>query len=439
MKLGSKLYNSFIFIITIVVILTAISALYSFKFSINNYVDGIREQEFKEISQDIISIIEINGGLNSNAISRYAKNKNIDIEYINNNGEISARFQSLKKSENDKNYVTKTYKLIDDNGTKYGEIKISYFEDAYLYNKSLQFFYKTMLRNYAVILIISIIVGSIFAVYIGKKIINPISRINQITKEIKNANYNYIKKKYNIYELDELQSNLDYLSNSLSLQSTFRKNYAQDIAHELRTPLTNLLLHLEGIRDDIISCDDSTIELLIGEINRLNNMVDNLQKTFDDTENFSELKIESFDLKNIIISIVNNFNPKINEKKINILLEIQEIEIKNDLEKVTQIINNILSNAIKAVDENGKISIIGNKFHKRYVLRIIDNGVGISENDIPHIFERFFRVDSVRNSLNGGHGLGLSITKSLADLLAINISVNSTLGKGSEFILTFED
>lgn len=439
MKLGSKLYNSFIFIITIVVILTAISALYSFKFSINNYVDGIREQEFKEISQDIISIIEINGGLNSNAISRYAKNKNIDIEYINNNGEISARFQSLKKSENDKNYVTKTYKLIDDNGTKYGEIKISYFEDAYLYNKSLQFFYKTMLRNYAVILIISIIVGSIFAVYIGKKIINPISRINQITKEIKNANYNYIKKKYNIYELDELQSNLDYLSNSLSLQSTFRKNYAQDIAHELRTPLTNLLLHLEGIRDDIISCDDSTIELLIGEINRLNNMVDNLQKTFDDTENFSELKIESFDLKNVIISIVNNFNPKINEKKINILLEIQEIEIKNDLEKVTQIINNILSNAIKAVDENGKISIIGNKFHKRYVLRIIDNGVGISENDIPHIFERFFRVDSVRNSLNGGHGLGLSITKSLADLLAINISVNSTLGKGSEFILTFED
>lgn len=436
MKLGNKLNNSFIFIIVLMLILTAISALYTFKNSINNYLEGIREQEFTKIHEDLTSISTLQRGLNSHILKIYAKNKSVDIVTYDKKNQIIAEYYGLSGEKNNKNYVTKFFNMVDEHNNFVGKMKISYLEDSFLYNQSLKVFYKDTLKNYAIILIFSILVGSVFVVYLSKKIISPISEINNSTKDIRSGIYKTNKSKYNIYELDELQSNLNYLSNTLSLQSTFRKNYAQDIAHELRTPLTNLQLHLEGIRDEIIELDKLTIELLINEIRRLNSMVDNLQITFNNTEKFSELNIEKLNLKNLLNNVIISFQPILSDKEIKIISDFEDINADTDKEKITQVLNNILSNAIKAVDINGKIWISSKKYHNRIVICIKDNGVGISKEDLPHIFERFYRVDSVRNSNNSGHGLGLSITKNLVELLGYNISVNSNLGIGTEFILT---
>lgn len=297
-----------------------------------------------------------------------------------------------------------------------------------------------MARSYAIIIIISLIMGFLIVMYFSKRIVSPISEMNEFTKKLKSGDYNLSIKKYDTYELDELSRNLNYLSNTLSLQENYRVSYAQDIAHELRTPLTNLLLHLEGIRDEIIEADPQVINLLINEVNRLNSMVNNLQISFNDGDKKLELDMTSVDVSDLINQTIASFKPKLEDKNINLTLNFPEdFNIVLDKDKFIQVINNLISNAIKAVDENGEITITGTKFKNRSVINIKDNGVGIPKENIKQIFDRFYRVNNDRNRKTGGHGLGLTITKTFVELMGGNIKVNSVLGKGSEFILTFSD
>lgn len=282
--------------------------------------------------------------------------------------------------------------------------------------------------------------GFLIVMYFSKRIVSPISEMNEFTKKLKSGDYNLSIKKYDTYELDELSRNLNYLSNTLSLQENYRVSYAQDIAHELRTPLTNLLLHLEGIRDEIIEADPQVINLLINEVNRLNSMVNNLQISFNDGDKKLELDMTSVDVSDLINQTIASFKPKLEDKNINLTLNFPEdFNIVLDKDKFIQVINNLISNAIKAVDENGEITITGTKFKNRSVINIKDNGVGIPKENIKQIFDRFYRVNNDRNRKTGGHGLGLTITKTFVELMGGNIKVNSVLGKGSEFILTFSD
>ena len=224
------------------------------------------------------------------------------------------------------------------------------------------------------------------------------------------------------------------------MQEQYRSDYARDIAHELRTPITNLLLHLEGIHDEIIEADKDTIDLLLSEVKRINIMIDNLETSFNKSEEIMTLDIEEIDLSELVTTVSSSFLPLMNEKNIKLEKHYEDNNmIETDKNKMTQILMNIISNAIKAIEDEGLIEISIDSFSNRYVIRISDNGIGMDDDEISQIFDRFYRVDNVRNTKVSGHGLGLSITKNFLDLLGYNISVNSTPKKGSEFIITINN
>ena len=166
-------------------------------------------------------------------------------------------------------------------------------------------------------------------------------------------------------------------------------------------------------------------------------MIDKLEDSFNQNNESEEIKLEKIELESLIEDITNSFIPLLKEKNINFTQVLtSKSYIETDPTKLKQILSNLISNAIKAVEYGGDITISHDKLINRDIIMIRDNGVGMDQESLSHIFDRFYRVDSARNREIGGHGLGLAITQAYADLLGYNIGVNSEPGKGSEFILT---
>ncbi len=440
MKLKTKIFNTLVINICITLILSSLFINILFKTTLNSFVESQRETEFNKIAEDISTITYLqNGPISSSTLKLYAKNESININIYDNKNKLQAEFYGIKEPEyKNSNYITKKFSLVNKTGQNYGYIEIGYMEDTYLYNKSISLFYNKTIKYYGFALVISLLFGFIISLLFSKKITDPIMEINKATKRIRSGEYDGKIKEYNIYEIEELSNNLTYLANTLKLQEELRSNYAEDIAHELRTPLTNLQLHLEGIKDQVIELDEDIVLLLINEVKRLNSMVDGLQNTFNDSSKMLELNIEKFNLAEEILSVSNSFRPAMDDKNIHLHLDLDnDLELVTDKDKLHHVLNNLISNAIKAIDENGNVTIISKDYHNRIVLTIQDDGVGIPAKDLPHIFDRFYRVDSARNSNAGGHGLGLAITKTYTDLMEANITVHSMPQKGTEFTITF--
>lgn len=438
MKLSSKLSKGIIILLLVVILISMISTIYLFNNSLKRFVEIERKNLFDQITSDLEDFSR-NEQLSPLILENYSINEELLIKYYDTNGNLLYEFNGLSKNKNYSNdeLVTLKIDLLNTYGKNIGILTIQYLEDIFEYDESIKDFQVEILRNYTFIFLLSLVIGSIFVIILSKRVTGPINDIKNITNKLRLKNYNIAKKNYDIYELDELNSNIKFLADTLKNQDKVRVDYAKDISHELRTPLTNLLLHLEGIKDEVIEADEQTINLLLDETKRLNQMIDNLESSFINNEKILELNINKVNLNELLKNIANSFIPKFNEKNIDFNLELDsEATINTDANKLTQIISNLLTNAIKAVNKNGKIILKHKSFKNREVISVTDNGIGIKKEDIEHIFDRFYRVDNVRNTKVSGHGLGLSIAKTYIDLLGYNISVNSDLGKGSEFIIT---
>ncbi len=216
------------------------------------------------------------------------------------------------------------------------------------------------------------------------------------------------------------------------------KQFSADLSHELRTPITNLISGTEVT----LSYGDSkeefrnTLESNLEELHAMSHMIENIL-FLARTENpqFS-LQKQSLDARKEIELILDYHQPIADEK--NILLSLQgDSQLDANLIMFRRAINNLLTNALKYTN-TGAVQCHINKIDKRNIqIAISDTGIGISENDLPHIFDRFYRVDASRDQRRGGIGLGLPIVKSIVELHQGAIKVSSKVGVGTTFFLTF--
>jgi len=285
---------------------------------------------------------------------------------------------------------------------------------------------------------ISLLIGIIISLILSDNISEPIMTMSDDTIKIKDGQYEIGDQYTDIKELETLQNNINYLSNNLKYQEEIRKQYAQDISHDLRTPITNLQLYIEAIKDGVIDADKDTMDILLSDVKRLEDLVEGLKKTFDDNVEYFKLNKETFNLSDLVKSVVNSFliNAENNNITLNSYID-EDIIVNSDKDKFNQILQNLLSNAIKAIGRNGNIDVYLKNDNKEITLRVLDDGVGIEEEKIPKIFERFYRIEDSRNTEENGNGLGLSITKNFTDALGGTINVNSKLNEGTDFTLTF--
>lgn len=268
----------------------------------------------------------------------------------------------------------------------------------------------------------------------------PIIKTNDFTVKIKEGIYgNMDTGTSDIKEIKNLQENINFLSKSLNKQENIRKQYAQDISHELRTPLTNLKLSIEALGDGMLPLNEDTINSLNLEINRLQSLIDNLKNSFNESVSMDKLYIERVNVSDLLLDISHGFTGNFLNRNISLGKDIKkDVYMKTDRTKLSQIIQNLLTNAIKAIDRNGHIDIVLTENNKNITIKIKDNGIGIDEDKLNMIFERFYRIDDSRNTKTNGIGLGLSISKNYIEALNGKIDVESEKGVGTCFTITFD-
>lgn len=367
-------------------------------------------------------------------LGKYSKALNIDIEILDKNNEPVMRFKGRNNNENPLT-TTKSYDIINPNLNDYrGQLIITYDTGEMAANELLNNF-----RNSIIIaIVISLTIGIIIALVLSTNITNPIKQISDATLKIKDGDYDINLKESKIIELENLQNNIRYLSRNLKNQKYVRKQYAQDISHELRTPITNLQLYIEAIKDGVIDVDEQTLSSLLEETQRLEGLVVNLNKSFNDNFEYLKINKKEFDLSQHIKLILDTIKPRLTKLDISLIEEIKDgVMIYSDKDKISQIIQNLISNAIKAIKEDGLIRVSLYEDKNNIYIDIKDNGVGISDEKKEVIFERFYRIDDARNTKTNGHGLGLSITKNFVESLGGKIKLKSKLGKGSTFSVIF--
>ena len=216
-----------------------------------------------------------------------------------------------------------------------------------------------------------------------------------------------------------------------------QKQFISDASHELKTPITALKTMLEvSLRDPKLNLAESKKVLTdsVHATNQLKTLSDSLLELNHLNNNGSSFKLESVSIKNLMSEAVKKISAAAAYKKILIKSKTISGKITVDIQKIEELFLIIFDNALKYSPKNSQIKFIAFKNRKNIIFKIIDTGIGISEKDLPHIFDRFYRADNARTK-NGtsGYGLGLSIAKKIVEQHHGSISVESTIKKGSTF------
>jgi len=446
MKLSKKLTISFIFSILISILLISLISNIMINRRFENYLVDEREANFNRIYEDINELyIENNQNFVSMNLLHYNLVENVDLTITNVHGEViytnetrmgmgmgMMRQHGMNMNRVDRGeYVEQSYKLKDDD-KEVGTLTIGYFDNSYL-TDSAMIFKSTLSKSFIISGIFTVTFGFIMSLILSRGLTKPLVIIGNTANEIRSGNLSARSNvDSNTFEIVELSDSINYLGNTLLQQDEIRKRYASDISHELRTPITTLRTHLEAIIDGVWEPTEDHLNILLDETSRLTNLVDDLKDTFRQEEFNQVLNKSKFNISNELNNIVTTFLPMFNKEGYVINTEIEDnVKGTMDLDKFKQIVNNILSNSIRYLSSDGVVKVELNRSNNNMILKIADNGIGIKEKDLNHIFERFYRVDTSRNKTTGGTGLGLSIVKSIVEAHNGNIIIESKYEKGT--------
>ncbi len=226
---------------------------------------------------------------------------------------------------------------------------------------------------------------------------------------------------------------------TLKKEDLYRKEFVGNVAHELKTPLFSVQGYISNLLDGAM--DDK--ELLKKYLKRAEKSVDRLTYIIKDLDlitqlESSTLKLEltSFDIVKLASEIIEDLEISASKKNIKIIINKKydnEILVEADRNRIEQVITNLITNSINYGSEKGTTEISFESKEEKIIVKVNDNGEGINEENMPRLFQRFFRVDISRSRSQGGSGLGLAIVKHIIDAHNENIYVQSTVGIGSEF------
>ena len=296
-----------------------------------------------------------------------------------------------------------------------------------------------VVKSIAIIGILSIMTSIAIIWIISRRTLNPITNIVNTSKYLSKGDFTKRIDQSVSGELSEIVTAFNYMASELQKLDEQRKIMIADIAHELRTPMTNLKGYIEGWSDGIIKPDNETLKILDYQVNTLSKIIDDLSTLSLAESGMLSLNISEFELNNKISEIINNFKLRSQSQNININNNITpDIKINYDPQRFTQIVTNILNNSILATDDGGIISFSTSTNNNNLLLKISDNGTGIPKDELPYIFDRFYRTDKSRNRQSGGSGLGLSIVKYLIESHNGTIKINSELSKGTEVLISIK-
>ena len=284
------------------------------------------------------------------------------------------------------------------------------------------------------ITVVMIILSLLIALVISKKVSRSMIRVNNAAKKLAKGDFNVSFDGKDYREIAELSETLNQAATDLGKNEKLQKELIANVSHDLRTPLTMIIAYSEVMRDLPGENTLENVQVVIDEAKRLTNLVNDMLDISKLQAGALEMKLSEFNLTDRIQKVLERYNKLKEQDGYRIDFEYQEeVYVCADEFKIFQVIYNLINNAINYTGSDKRVLV--RQLVKEQIVRIevIDSGEGISEENLPYVWDRYYKVDKTHKRAVMGTGLGLSIVKNILELHHAEYGVESILSAGSKF------
>ena len=345
------------------------------------------------------------------------------LQFINSD----SSFKSYKFVNDDKHVSALMYGLRNNNSYMFIYSNLEDISDFTLIIK----------RQLMYVCFLGIFIAVIISIFLATKLTDPITEITKKAKKLGSGNSDVKFEESGIKEIDELAETLSQAQKEMAKTDELRRDLMANVSHDLKTPLTMIKAYAEMIRDISYKNPDKMNEhlgIIVDETDRLTVLVNDILDLSKMQSNADVLKLEKFDLVAEINSIVKKYQIIKETEKYIINVEVPESSmVKADKKKIDQVIYNLVNNAINYTGNDKTVTIRVTKHKKYYMVEIIDTGKGIKSEEIPYIWDKYYKNDKNHKRNVVSTGLGLSIVKQILELHNFEYGVKSVLKKGTTF------
>lgn len=347
-----------------------------------------------------------------------------------NEGNLSSRLTRLKTSLNSELFVYCT--ALPDNVRT----------DKYLFLVTavdpLNHTTQVLTNQLLIISIAVLILAAVMSFYLSKQLSAPVLRMVNASKLLPDGKYNADDVDTGSFlELEELSRSLDYASREISQVATLRRELIANTSHDLRTPLTMIKAYAEMIRDlsgDNPEKRNKHLDIIIDETNRLTALVSDMLEISQYETGKLEMVFENVDMNDCIKDVLSKFDVLAERDGYHLVFEpLSGAIVKADRLRITQVLYNLVGNAVSHAGDDKTVIVLLSVIDGMLRVEVTDHGEGIPKEELPHIWERYYRTTESHKRAQIGTGLGLSIVKSILSKHDAKFGVKSTLGKGSTF------
>ncbi len=303
-------------------------------------------------------------------------------------------------------------------------------------------FLGTLFVALVVAAIVATLTSLAVSLFVARRITVPLQQMTQASQRISAGHYAERIEVPSVHatdELGQLAASINALAVALEQTEHRRLEVIGNVTHELRTPIATLEGYLEGLLDGVIEPTPRTWAMLHTEAGRLRRLVEDLQELSRAEAHQIPLSPQPVAPQHLVQSAMEPLEGQFAEKNLDLKVSLPEglPPVKADPARAVQILTNLLVNALRYTPASGKVEVAVSREEDKVAFRVNDTGVGLTSEQLAHIFERFYRVDKSRSRAFGGSGIGLTIARSLAQAMGGEIRAESAgLGQGSSFTLT---
>ena len=283
---------------------------------------------------------------------------------------------------------------------------------------------------------LALLLGLLAAVLLAPALARPLRRLTESARRMQRGELDVRVAPAGAPELRELGQAFNRLAETLEHLEQIRRDAAADVAHELRTPLAGIVSRIEAAQDGVLPDEHANLEAMHTEALRLARLIEDLGKLAEAQQPGLTLKKEPIDLRELVDERARIYTDQLQAKGIVLEERLGAASAYGDRGRIVQIVDNLLSNALRYTDAGGTVSIELSQRDGEAQLDVSDTGIGIAGEDLPYIFERFWRGERSRARRTGGAGIGLAIVSELVRAHGGRVDVESKPGEGSRFRVT---
>ena len=450
----TKLFLSTLIIALITLTFSMLSVNFVFKAQFSDYLTQVNETTLEQLPSRLSALYQANGTWDPVALNEVSHSLPMGtvVTLTDPNGKLIA---SLNNPMEDMmhgqggmgmgmgmspytttSWKTKTFTVSGPLGTL-AIAQVRYPATAQILNPQDVDFQSAIFRSLLFAGGLALLFGIILSYFTSRKLVAPLKRLTQAADRIGRG---HLDERVSIRSKDEvgqLSTAFNGMADNLDQQETLRKQFTADIAHELRTPLTSIKSFIEAFQDGVLPADQENLSSIHEEINRLVDLSTDLKDLNVAEMGALQLILQPVDLKYILEKIIRNLYPLIQEKEIALTWSAPEesVTTSGDERLLTRLFYNLVQNAYRYSNSGGQITIALTQTLDHRKITIKNTGIGISKDDLPLIFERFYRADKSRTRETGGTGIGLALVRQITNLHQGTISVHSKVGHETEFIV----